>query len=129
MSAATLTQFLVDITRGHRRDAFAADREAVLTASKLDADVARCGPCPGHGGAVARRRAPDGAALFRPRIGLGRGRLLPLHRRGWPVTGASGRARADRVSAGDVTPIMALKSPPETWIEVPARLFPARGAR
>jgi len=37
MSAATLTQFLIDITRGHRRDAFAADPAAVLSASMLDA--------------------------------------------------------------------------------------------
>lgn len=36
MSAATLTQFLIDITRGHRRDAFAADPAAVLSASSLD---------------------------------------------------------------------------------------------
>ena len=36
MSDATLTQFLVDITRGHRKSEFAADAEAVLAASALD---------------------------------------------------------------------------------------------
>jgi hypothetical protein len=36
MSAATLTQFLVDVTRGHRQAEFAADAEAVLAASPLD---------------------------------------------------------------------------------------------
>ena len=36
MSAATLTQFLIDITRGHRQAAFAADPAAVLAASSLD---------------------------------------------------------------------------------------------
>ena len=36
MSAATLTQFLVDITRGHRKSEFVADPEAVLAASALD---------------------------------------------------------------------------------------------
>ncbi len=36
MSAATLTQFLIDITRGHRRDAFAADPAVVLATSMLD---------------------------------------------------------------------------------------------
>lgn len=36
MSAATLTQFLVDVTRGHRKEAFAADPKAVLAASSLD---------------------------------------------------------------------------------------------
>ena len=36
MNAATLTQFLIDITRGHRRDAFAADPAAELSASMLD---------------------------------------------------------------------------------------------
>ena len=36
MSAATLTQFLIDVTRGHRKDAFAADPEGVLAASSLD---------------------------------------------------------------------------------------------
>lgn len=36
MSASTLTQFLIDITRGHRKDKFAADSEAVLAASGLD---------------------------------------------------------------------------------------------
>lgn len=30
-----LTQFLVDVTRGHRRDAFRADREAEIAASRL----------------------------------------------------------------------------------------------
>jgi hypothetical protein len=37
MSAATLTQFLIDITRGHRKDAFAADPVSVLATSTLDA--------------------------------------------------------------------------------------------
>lgn len=37
MSAATLTQFLIDITRGHRREAFAADPAQELAASTLDA--------------------------------------------------------------------------------------------
>jgi len=37
MSAATLTQLLIDITRGHRKDAFAADPASVLAASTLDA--------------------------------------------------------------------------------------------
>jgi hypothetical protein len=36
MSAPALTQFLVDITRGHRTSEFAADPEAVLAASPLD---------------------------------------------------------------------------------------------
>ena len=36
MSAAVLTQFLVDITRGHRKDAFAADPEVVLAEASLD---------------------------------------------------------------------------------------------
>ena len=36
MTAVALTQFLIDVTRGHRRHAFAADREAVIAASKLD---------------------------------------------------------------------------------------------
>ena len=37
MSAAALTQFLIDITRGHRKDAFAADPANVLAVSTLDA--------------------------------------------------------------------------------------------
>ena len=37
MSAATLTQLLIDITRGHRKEAFAADPASVLAASTLDA--------------------------------------------------------------------------------------------
>ena len=37
MSAAVLTQLLIDITRGHRMEAFAADPAAVLAASALDA--------------------------------------------------------------------------------------------
>jgi len=36
MSAAALTQLLVDVTRGHRKDAFAADPASVLAASTLD---------------------------------------------------------------------------------------------
>ena len=36
MSAATLTQFLIDITRGHRQAAFAADPANVLSTSTLD---------------------------------------------------------------------------------------------
>ena len=36
MSAAALTQFLVDITRGHRKADFAANGEPVLAASPLD---------------------------------------------------------------------------------------------
>ncbi len=36
MSAAALTQFLIDITRGDRREAFGADPAAVLSASSLD---------------------------------------------------------------------------------------------
>ena len=36
MSAATLTQFLIDITRGHRKDDFAADPSNVLATSTLD---------------------------------------------------------------------------------------------
>lgn len=32
-----LTQFLIDITRGHRKEAFAADPAQVLAASALDA--------------------------------------------------------------------------------------------
>jgi hypothetical protein len=36
MSSATVTQFLVDITRGHQRAAFATNRELVLASSKLD---------------------------------------------------------------------------------------------
>lgn len=36
MSAAALTQFLIDITRGHRKDAFAADSANVLADSTLD---------------------------------------------------------------------------------------------
>ncbi len=36
MRAATLTQFLVDITRGHRKDEFARDPACVLAASPLD---------------------------------------------------------------------------------------------
>ncbi|TFY97450.1 hypothetical protein [Ramlibacter rhizophilus] len=37
MSAGALTQFLVDITRGHRRADFAADAEAVLADAPLSA--------------------------------------------------------------------------------------------
>lgn len=36
MSAAALTQFLIDITRGHWKDAYAADPGSVLAASTLD---------------------------------------------------------------------------------------------
>ena len=36
MTSAALTQFLIDVTRGHRRQAFASDREAVIAESKLD---------------------------------------------------------------------------------------------
>lgn len=36
MNAAPLTQFLIDITRGHRREAFAADPAAAVAASALD---------------------------------------------------------------------------------------------
>ena len=36
MSPATLTQFLIDVTRGHQKTAFAADREVVLNSSRLD---------------------------------------------------------------------------------------------
>lgn len=36
MTAATLTQFLIDITRGHRSAEFAADPIPVLAASALD---------------------------------------------------------------------------------------------
>lgn len=35
MRAGTLTQFLVDVTRGQRKSEFAADPEAVLAASPL----------------------------------------------------------------------------------------------
>ena len=36
MSAAAVTQFLIDITRGHRREAFVANPAAVLAASALE---------------------------------------------------------------------------------------------
>ena len=36
MSAATLTQLLVDITRGHRKEEFVADPDGVVAASLLD---------------------------------------------------------------------------------------------
>ena len=36
MKGATLTQFLVDITRGHRKAEFEADPDGVLAASPLD---------------------------------------------------------------------------------------------
>ncbi len=36
MRSAALTQFLIDVTRGHLRDAFAADPNGVLSASPLD---------------------------------------------------------------------------------------------
>ena len=36
MTAAILTQFLVDVTRGHLKDPFMADREPVVWASMLD---------------------------------------------------------------------------------------------
>ena len=36
MRGAALTQFLVDVTRGQRKDAFASDPEAVLAASPLE---------------------------------------------------------------------------------------------
>ena len=39
MSAAALTQFLLDVTRGHRNEAFAANPEAVLAESSLDASL------------------------------------------------------------------------------------------
>jgi hypothetical protein len=52
MSAATLTQFLIDVTRGPQREAFAANREPVIAASKLD-EVLR-----------AAVRAQDMAALW-----------------------------------------------------------------
>jgi len=37
VNKATLTQFLIDVTRGHRKDAFVADPDAVLASSPLDA--------------------------------------------------------------------------------------------
>lgn len=37
MSAATLTQFLIDITRGPRKEAFAKDPSGAIAASSLDA--------------------------------------------------------------------------------------------
>lgn len=36
MNAAVLTQFLIDVTRGGKKAAFLADREAVLKESALD---------------------------------------------------------------------------------------------
>ena len=39
MSAAGLTQVLIDITRGHRRDAFAADPAGVLSTTALDPET------------------------------------------------------------------------------------------
>lgn len=36
MNAAVLTQFLIDVTRGGKKAAFQADREAVLKGSALD---------------------------------------------------------------------------------------------
>ncbi len=36
MNSKTLTQFLIDITRGHRKSEFAADPERVLGTSPLD---------------------------------------------------------------------------------------------
>lgn len=36
MSAAALTQFVIDITRGHRKEAYAADPAGVVAASTLD---------------------------------------------------------------------------------------------
>ncbi|MCE9659043.1 MAG: hypothetical protein K8R60_10820 [Burkholderiales bacterium] len=39
MSAAALTQFLIDITRGHRKEAFAADPANVVAASTLSTRV------------------------------------------------------------------------------------------
>jgi hypothetical protein len=36
MTNAALTQFLIDVTRGHRQAAFAAGRDAVIAESKLD---------------------------------------------------------------------------------------------
>jgi hypothetical protein len=36
VKAATLTQFLIDVTRGHRKAEFAADPDAVLAASPLE---------------------------------------------------------------------------------------------
>ncbi len=36
MNGAALTQFLIDVTRGHRQGEFASDPEAVLAASPLD---------------------------------------------------------------------------------------------
>ena len=39
MSASSLSQFLIDVTRGHRREAFAADPAGALAASSLDVDV------------------------------------------------------------------------------------------
>lgn len=41
MSAAALSQFLIDVTRGHHAAAFAADAEAVLASSPLNADQQR----------------------------------------------------------------------------------------
>lgn len=41
MSPATLTQFLVDVTRGPLRQAWAADPQQVLAASALDDELRR----------------------------------------------------------------------------------------
>ncbi len=39
MRAATLSQFLVEVTRGHRQAEFAADPDSVLAASPLDDEI------------------------------------------------------------------------------------------
>jgi len=39
MSRAALTQFLIDVTRGPLKDAFAADAAAVLATSRLEASL------------------------------------------------------------------------------------------
>ena len=39
MSSATLTQFLIDVTRGHLQEAFRADPAQSLAASALDAPM------------------------------------------------------------------------------------------
>lgn len=39
MNAAALTQFLIDVTRGAKKAAFQADREAVLKSSALEEEM------------------------------------------------------------------------------------------
>lgn len=41
MRSAALTQFLIDVTRGHLRDAFAEDPDGVLSAAPLDERLRR----------------------------------------------------------------------------------------